>query len=201
MPLNGAASQNRTIREMQKMKRCVFCATAAALLLALFACKSAPTTVATDVNDTIDGVPAWVVNMSLKSDTVHYEVGYGRGSNRATSQKKAEADARNKIAMWLQVNVQTVLRNYTQDAGIGEESELIEFMEEVSKQTAETSLSGASIESVYIDYEGGVYVLMSLSMDALADSLQNRVDSYVRDESAAFAEFKAREAFRYLEGE
>ena len=185
----------------KRMKKAVFCAAAAVMLLALSGCKSAPAAIATDVSDTVNGVPAWVATMSLKSDAAHYEVGYGRGSNRATSQKKAEADARNKIAMWLQVNVQTVLRNYTQDAGIGEESELIEFMEEVSKQTAEASLSGASIESVYIDYEGGVYVLMSLSMDALADSLQNRVDSYVRDESAAFAEFKAREAFRYLEGE
>ena len=181
------------------MKNGAFFAAAAAMLLALFGCRSAPTTVATDVSDTIDGVPAWVVNMSLKSDTVHYEVGYGRGSNRATSQKKAEADARNKIAMWIQTDVETALVTYTQDAGIGDETELIEFMEEISRQTAEASLSGATIESVYIDTnDGGVYVLMSYGMDALAESLQSRVDSYVRNESAAFAEFKAREALRYL---
>ena len=183
------------------MKRGAFCAAAAAMLLALFGCKSAPATVATDVSDTIDGVPAWVVNMSLKSNIVHYEVGYGKGSNRATAQKKAEADARNKIAMWLEADVTTALVTYTQDAGIGDDAELIEFMEEVSKQTAEATLSGAAIESVYIDWEGGVYVLMSYDLDALANNLQSRVDSYVRDESSSFAEFKAREALRYLEEE
>ena len=51
---------------------------------------------------------------------------------------------------------------------------------------------------MYVDGDGGVYALMSCGMDALAESLQARVDSYVRDESAGFAEFDAREALRYL---
>lgn len=148
--------------------------------------------------ETIDGVPAWVVTMNKKSDTVHYEVGYGKMSNRATSQKKAESDARNKIAMWLQTDVQTALVTYTQDAGIGDETELIEFMEEISKQTADVSLAGADIEEVYMDEEGGVYVLMSYDINGLAADLQNQVNSYVRNESAAFAEFKADEALKAL---
>ena len=184
------------------MKKAFLSAAAAAALLAFIGCSSSPSTtgMATSIDETIGGVPAWVVNMSLKSDAAHYEVGYGKGASRATAQKKAEADARNKIAMWLEADVYTVLQTYTQEAGIGDEIEVIEFMEEVSRQTAEASLSGAAIESVYVDWDGGVYVLMSYGMDALAENLQSRVDSYVRNESAAFAEFKAREAMRYLEG-
>lgn len=169
-------------------------------ILAVFAftgCGSTPD----PMGETIDGVPAWVVTMSMKSDTAHYEVGYGKGSNRATSQKRAEADARNKLAMWLETDVQTALVTYTQDAAIGEESELIEFMEEISRQTAETSLSGAVVESVYVDEDGGVFVLMSYDINGLARDLQSQVDSYVRNESAAFAEFKADEALRALMAE
>ena len=182
------------------MKKAIFCAAAAATLFALFGCKSAPAVV-TNVNDTINGVPAWVANMGLKSSTAHYEVGYGKGASRQAAQKKAEANARNKLALWLQTDVEAALVAYTQDAGIEDEGELEEFMEEVSMQTAEASLFGASIESVFVDRDGGVYVLMSYDIDALAEHLQSRVDSYVRSESVAFAEFNAREALRYLLGE
>ncbi len=181
------------------MKKTLLFAAAVAALVAFFGCSSSPSaTGAAGIDDTVNGVPVWVANMSLKSNTAHYEVGYGRGSSRATAQKRAEADARNKIAMWLETDVQTVLITYTQDAGIGDETEMIEFMEEISRQTAEASLSGAAIKSVYIDREGGVYVLMSYDINALAENLQSRVDSYVRNESAAFAEFKADEALRVL---
>ncbi len=173
----------------------IFASVAAFFLIFGFTgCGSSPDT----TEESIDGVPAWVVTMSKKSDTAHYEVGYGKMSNRATSQKKAESDARNKIAMWLQTDVQTALVTYTQDAGIGDETELIEFMEEISKQTADVSMSGADIEEVYVDEDGGVYVLMSYDINGLAADLQSQVDSYVRNESAAFAEFKADEALKAL---
>ena len=74
-------------------------------------------------------------------------------------------------------------------------------MEEISRQTAETSLSGAGVESVYVDEDGGVFVLMSYDINGLARDLQSQVDSYVRNESAAFAEFKADEALRALMAE
>lgn len=176
------------------MKKILASLVAALFVFAFVGCGSEPET----TSDTVDGVPSWVTTMSKKSDTAHYEVGYGKMSNRATSQKKAESDARNKIAMWLQTDVQTALVTYTQDAGIGDETELIEFMEEISKQTADTTLSGADIEEVYVDEDGGVYVLMSYDINGLASDLQEQVTSYVRNESAAFAEFKADEALKAL---
>ena len=101
-------------------------------MLALFGCKGAPAPVATDIDDAIDGVPAWVVGRGIKSVAAHYEVGYGKGASREAAQKKAEADARNKLALWLQTDVEAALLAYTQDAGIEDEGELEEFIEEVS---------------------------------------------------------------------
>jgi len=145
--------------------------------------------------------PDWVRQLGKKEKGLHFEVGYGKMSNYATSLKKAEADARNKIAFWVQTDVNTVLKTYTQDAGIGDQRELIEYMEEISKQTAQVSISGAAIEDSWEDEDGGVYVLMSYDIDQAAENLANQMQSYQRNESAAFAEFKAQEAFRQLQYE
>ena len=58
-----------------------------------------------------------------------------------------------------------------------------------------------TVISVYVDEDGGVFVLMSYDINGLARDLQSQVDSYVRNESAAFAEFKADEALRALMAE
>jgi len=145
--------------------------------------------------------PDWVRQLGKKEKGLHFEVGYGKMSNYATSLKKAEADARNKIAFWVQTDVNTVLKTSTQDAGIGDQRELIEYMEEISKQTAQVSISGAAIEDSWEDEDGGVYVLMSYDIDQAAENLANQMQSYQRNESAAFAEFKAQEAFRQLQYE
>ena len=147
--------------------------------------------------------PDWVKQMGKFDKETHYEVGYGKMSNFATSMKKAEADARNKIAFWIQTDVNTVLKTYTQDSGIGEDRELIEFMEEVSKQTAKFSLSGARTEDSWQDAEGGVYVLMGFPIDSVGATLDNQLKSkpYTRNDSAAFAEFKAQEAFKQMQYE
>lgn len=161
-------------------------------------CKSDPEAVDTTVG--ADGTPRpdWVASMSQKgTEAVHYEVGYGKMSSRATSLKRAEVDARNKIAIWLKADIQTVMNTYMQDSGIGGESEVIQFIEEVSSQSSNTSISGAEIEDTWEDTEGGVYVLMALDLTKAAADLEKNI--YSRNDSAAFAEFKAREALQQLQ--
>ena len=143
--------------------------------------------------------PDWVKKMGMKSDGVfHYEVGYGKMSNYATSSKRAEMDARNKVAFWVETNVEAVLKAYSQDAGVGDDMEVIQFMEDVSKQTAKVSLSGVEIEDSWEDAEGGVYVLVSYPVDKAGAELDNQLKAFQRSEAAAFADFKAQEAFKQM---
>lgn len=145
--------------------------------------------------------PEWVKEMGKLDKKLHYEVGYGKLSNYATSLKRAEADGRNKIAMWVKADVKTVLKTYTQDSGIAEERELIEYMEEVSQQTANLSLSGAQVVEIWESAANEVYVLMSYDIDQAAKNLESQMKTYQRNESAAFAEFKAQEAFKQLQAQ
>ena len=189
------------------MKKALVVLMILSVLFVAVGCKSEPET--TDTSNGVVGAdgtprPEWVRAMSKKSaDSTHYEVGYGKMSTYATSIKRAEADGRNKIALWLKADVKTVLNNYTQDSGVAGDSQLIEFMEEVSKQTAEVSISGAEIEDSWEDVEHGVYILMSYDVDKAAANLEKAIDdtakTFSRNESAAFAEFKATEALKQLE--
>lgn len=178
------------------MKKIVGILTVLVLVLFIFGCASKP-----GLSDSSeDGRPEWVAKMSQKpTNELHFEVGYGKMSTMSTSRTKAMSDARNNLARWVQTDVNTVLKTYTQDAGIGEDRELIEFMEEVSIQTAKIDLSGAEVEDSYIDEDGGVYVLMSYPVDGVGKFLNDTINSYSRNQSAAFAEFKAQEAFRQLQ--
>lgn len=178
------------------MKKIIGILSILVLMLFVFSCASKKATPGL----TRDGRPQWVATMSQKpTEQLHFEVGYGKLSTFATSLKKAESDARNKIALWIKTDVNTVLKTYTQDSGIGDDRELIEYLEEVSVQTAKVSISGAEIEDSYEDAEGGVYVLMSFPIDNVGKSLDETLKAYNRSESAAFAEFKAQEAFRQLQ--
>ena len=60
--------------------------------------------------------PQWVADMALADPVLHYEIGYGKGTNRASSMARAEADARNKIAFWVKTDVETVLKTYMQES-------------------------------------------------------------------------------------
>ena len=69
-----------------------------ALILVSFSCASKP-----DQILGAEGIPRpqWVADMALADPVLHYEIGYGKGTNRASSMARAESDARNKIAFWI----------------------------------------------------------------------------------------------------
>lgn len=178
------------------MKKIIGILSVLVLMLFVFSCASK----SKGTGFTKDGRPEWVAKMSQKpTSELHYEVGYGKMSTFATSLKKAESDARNKIAFWIQTDVNTVLKTYTQDSGMGDDRELIDFLEEVSAQTAKVSISGAEVEDSFEDAEGGVYVLMAYPIANVGKNFESTLNSYQRSEAAAFAEFKAQEAFRQLQ--
>ena len=79
-----------------------------ALVLVSFGCASKPKEVLG-----AEGIPRpqWVADMALEDPVLHYEIGFGKGTNRASSMARAESDARNKIAFWVKTDVEKVLKN------------------------------------------------------------------------------------------
>lgn len=150
----------------------------------------------------LEGVPqpAWVNKMPKNAET-YYAVGYGKMSNKPNSIMRAEADAKDQIARWVTTSVKTALTNYTSDSGSGDNRQVLEFMENISKQVADQSLSGVERDEVWVDAEGGVYVMCSFPKANVGKNFEQVSGNFVRNEAAAFAEFKAKDALSFLEKE
>ncbi len=142
--------------------------------------------------------PEWV-NMVPKVADVHYETGYARLSNKANSIKRANADAKEKISQWINTKVQSVVVNYTSDFGAGDDRQAIEAYESISRQVSETSLMGVTQEAVWVDQEGGIWVLLSMPKENTLKAFEVASKSFEQNDAAAYAQFKMNEALKMLE--
>lgn len=158
-------------------------------LLVFASCSSTETTeVAADPN----AMPEWVYT-DMSTQDVHYAVGYGKMSNQMNSIKRAQSEARNAIAEWVNISVEEIITTYTNDAGSDANRQAMDAFETLSKQTATAVLSGAKQENMWIDEEGGVYILMSIPVENVASQFYGAAEEaiaetpFVKNEAAAEA--------------
>lgn len=168
----------------------------------VISCSSGPKPVAGKKVIGLEGIeqPDWV-NKVPKAEETFYAVGYAKRSNKANSITYAEQDARDQIARWIDVSVKTALTNYSSEGGEGDNIQVLQHSENISKQVADQSLSGVERDEVWVDAEGGVYVLASFPKANVNKSFDTVAQSFVRNEAAAFANFKSDEALKFLDKE
>lgn len=150
----------------------------------------------------MDGIPmpSWVTK-NPKSEEIFYTAGYAKKSRRDISKTAAGQDARDQIARWVGTSVKNALVSYTSEGGEGENTQTLTHFENISKQVAEQTLVGVEEDELWVDAEGGVYMLCSFPKENVNKSFNETVGSFQRNEAAAFAEFKAEEALSFLEKE
>lgn len=147
----------------------------------------------------LDGTaqPAWVFK-SFNDGDKHYESGYGKMSDRQTSMKRAVADARNKIASWVSVSVEEVLTNYFDDAGSLDDRQAYDALKSVSVQISEATLLGVTTEEIWLESDGGVWVLASIPLKNIENNFEpvakDLAKQFVRNEAAEVASQKMNEA-------
>ena len=168
------------------------------IMVALFAmsCASAPAPAAVEQDKS--GLPDFVLNPPMATDAI-YGVGFAKQSTMALSIKVAETNARADIASQIETTIQEAITAYAQEAGVDENTQLISFVETITRQITDTTLSGATPKSRVPMDDGGVWVLMVYGKDALIDSFEDVAEGFERNEDAAFAEFKAAQALEKLD--
>jgi len=150
-----------------------------------------------------DGIPQpdWVYK-TVSSQDMHYESGYGMMSNKQNSIKRATVEAKNKIAAWVSTSVKEVVITYVNDAGSGDNRQAMDAMESISQQVAEATLSGVSTEEMWVDAEGGVWVLCSIPLANIEQSFEPAAEAvaeaFVESDAAAAANAKMKDAFANL---
>jgi len=151
----------------------------------------------------MDGIPQpeWVYKTVSLQDR-HHESGYGKMSNQQTSIKRATVEAKNKIAEWISTQVKEVIVTYVNDAGSTDNRQALDAMESISLQVAEATLSGVTTEEMWIDSEGGVWVLCSIPLANIEKSFEPAAsavaEAFAESDAAEAANTKMKDAFANL---
>ena len=145
----------------------------------------------------VSGLPDFVLNPPT-ADDAFYGVGYGKQSTFQMSKTISMTNARADIARQIETSIQAAVVSYAQEAGVDGNTQTIAFAESITREITNTTLSGATPTRFEQDAEGGVWVLMSYPK---SNMLKAAEEAFVRNEDAAFAEFKADQAMKMLDAQ
>ena len=140
--------------------------------------------------------PQFFLNPPTAEDAF-YGVGTAKKQNPSLAKKTATARARDEIAQAVDVKVSTMIKDFMQESGVGENAQALEFTESVSKQVASQALAGSTILRTEVGKDGTFYVLVSYSLASAIDASINEA----KKEEVLYNEFKARQGFDALEKE
>ena len=179
------------------------------LVLASFiaiSCKSKAPTYKDDPRSKIVGAegvtrPEWM-NKAPVSGDLYYVVGDGRDAQTDTVKRNlARTDAMAKLAQWKDAVVADTMKNYIEEGGtIGNTQTLMRF-EQATVTRAKANIAGFDQVEYWVDKNGVYHILYSYPKANLKNDFATTVSEFQRNEAAAFADFKAQEAFRYLDAQ
>ncbi len=166
------------------------------LLVALFigACASSPEPEAR-LDD--DGLPRWVM-APPQADEMFYGVGMAKMSRQDASRRMAYARAREDIAFQMESQVAAAIVDYFQEAGAEDETQMLSFVETISRQVTETTLRDMDNVDLFIGPDGTFYALVAAPTQ---DFLDQAAAAFQRNEDAAFAQFQAQQALEFLDAQ
>lgn len=170
----------------------------ALLALTFIGCKSTPDPEPTNQNISGGDYPEWFITPPY-SDDVIYGVGVAKLSDISSSRSTAGARASADIAKQVSVFVESMLTDYFQEAGVDGDSQAISMVESITKEIADANLANARIVESYVADDGTFYILKSYPLNQFIEN--DVAEAFMRNESAAFAEFKSDEMLNRLDQE
>ena len=145
--------------------------------------------------------PEWMNKPPVSAD-LYYVVGDGRDAQTDTVKRNlARTDAMAKLAQWKDAVVADTMKNYIEEGGtIGNTQTLMRF-EQATITRAKANVAGFDQVEYWVDPQGIYHILYSYPKSGLRNDFAAIVSEFQRNEAAAFADFKAQEAFRYLDAQ
>ena len=138
--------------------------------------------------------PSWFL-MPPTAENALYGVGQAKKQNPSLAKQTATARARTEISQAVNVKVTSMLKDFMQESGVGDNAQALEFSEAVTKQVTDNSLKGAVIKEAYAAKDGTIFILVEYSLDSVRKDAVNAA----KREEALYNEFKAQQGFNELE--
>lgn len=144
-------------------------------------------------------LPDWFISPPEEDDTFIYAAGMGESRKMELAMDKAKQAGKVELSERIAATVQSQVKNFTQEAGMTENTQIVEFYQSTSKTVTNNTLNGVTVIKRYpYEKKGGTwvaYVLLGLKKDAIDTAVVN----VIKNEEALYAEFKASQAFKELE--
>ncbi len=144
-------------------------------------------------------VPEWFANVPEEDDTYIYAVGVGDSRQMNIAINKAKQEAMVQLSQRVKAKVKSMVRQMTQEAGMDENTQVVDFYQQASTTITNNTFSGITVIKQYPYQKSGggyrVYMLIGLKKDAFNKSLANAI----QNEAALYSEWKATQAFKELE--
>lgn len=113
---------------------------------------------------------------------------------------KSTANARHKVSEQLEIKIKGLTKNFIEEAGTGEDSEIVGMFTRVSKQVVSTTLVGSRVAKQEICPQGSMYkafVLMELPIGEAAAGLMKGI----KNDHKLYDRFRASQAYKDLDKE
>lgn len=115
-----------------------------------------------------------------------------------TAINRASTDARAEIGRTIEVRVEGMQKNFTEEVGVDEDATFRQMFEEVSRTVVATSLSGSRVKEQVHERDGNIwraYVLMEYPIGAANQQFMNQV----REREEMYTRFRQSQSFQELE--
>ena len=153
-----------------------------------------------DIQNELSNAPKWVLAQDTEkgiSSSGSAKIG-NAGIQFAITE--AEANARDMMARQIQVKVATMVKNFTQQTGVGDAQTVDKVVSSVSKQVTQQELVGVQRKDMWISPSGELWVLMSMS-DQSVSAVKNAVKSSFNNDNALHQQLQAKQAQDELDKE
>ena len=164
----------------------------ASILMFMAGC-AAPGSGSTEERGSSD-MPSWFLSPPTAEDAL-YGVGQAKKQNPSLAKQTATARARAELSQAVNIKVSSMLKDFMQESGVGDNAQALEFSEVVTKQVSNNTLEGSIVKKSYTAKDNTIFVLVEYSLD----SVRKDAVKAARNEEALWNEFKAKQSLDELE--
>ena len=143
--------------------------------------------------------PAWWGEQTEETYVSTY--GQGTNLNENASMNVARSNALSEAAQYVRINVESMLKNYLEEAGISD-PQVLGLSSNVLRAVSEAQFSGVitgKIETRKVNEADGQRYKTWVQLRIPTDQINRKLAAEIRNEEALFNEFKASQAFQELD--
>jgi hypothetical protein len=179
------------------MKKIVFALLVIGLALSIFGCGSNKPAVKPD-GDLVYR-PSWWGSQ----DEPEFVFTYGQGTNLAenSSMNSARANALQEAAQYVELVVQSMIKDFEEEAGI-HDPQVLSLTSSVVRAVANAKFSGVvtgKVETRRVSEQGGSRYKTWMQLKIPRDQVNKNMMDTIRNEEALYNQFKASQAFKELD--